>query len=77
MLTKIIRSILGLIKVEYYIVLPDKTFRRVKIKTIPDVILIDGKYYSVIRTINQIVGGNINRIWIQTEESPIEKSKII
>lgn len=75
MLSKIIRLILSLIKVEYYIVFPDKTFRKIKIKTIPDVIFIDGKYYSVIRTVNQIINGNINRVWIQTEESPIEKVK--
>jgi hypothetical protein len=59
-----------IVRAKQYIVLPDKTFKEIKIKNIHNVIYFrkENKYYSIIKVVDEIVNTTIIYTWIYVEE---------
>jgi hypothetical protein len=70
MITYFFCKLFKIIRVKNYIVFPDKTFKEIKIKNIPDVILFksNNDCYNVVKIVTEIVNDTLNYNWIDVEK---------
>lgn len=59
-----------IVRVKYYMVLPDKTFKELNIKNMPNVIYFrkENKYYNIIKVIDEVANATMIYSWVYVEE---------
>lgn len=78
MISYIFCKIFKILRVKNYIIYPDRTFKEINIKNIPDVLYFkkEGKYFNVIKVSSEIVNDTLVYNWINIEEiGNIEQQK--